>query len=89
MAILIAAGLGVSLLIAQLGNTPWAQGIRASDAKYRAEHPRPPAPAIANRRQVRRPMRSFFKPFIQTALSMGIPAAVTLAVIAAARLRRG
>jgi hypothetical protein len=79
----------VSLLIAQLGNTPWAQGIRAADAKYRAEHPRPPAPASANRRPAQRPMRKFFKPFIQTALSMGIPAAVTLAVIAAARLRRG
>ena len=85
---LIAAALTMALFIAQLGHTPWAQDIRDSDAKWRAEHPRPTRSVIGNQPPARRPLRSYFKPFLQTAMSLGIPAVLTLIVLAVVRQKR-
>src|SRR5689334_12204731 len=88
MMMLIVASLTMAWCVAQLGNTEWARGIRSSDAKYRAEHPRPATPVMANQPPARRPLRSYFKPFFQTAMLLGAPAGLTLIVLAAARQRK-
>ncbi len=83
--LIVLASVAMALAGAQLGRTPWAEGIRARTERYLREHPRPVVIVARttddNRPRRRSFVRHYLNPFVGPLCLVGATGGLTFLVL--------